>query len=104
MDKILGRVSDMILLPDKTSIAGEYLTTIFDRFPDAVRGFQVVQKKDCSIHVIYVPAAPNNVLAKALGSVEEELRKRTRGQVPIIFKAVSEVPHDRGKLRYVIRQ
>jgi phenylacetate-CoA ligase len=104
MDKILGRVSDIILLPDKTSIAGEYLTTIFDRFPDAVRGFQVVQKKDCSIHVIYVPAAPNNVLAKALGSVEEELRKRTRGQVPIIFKAVSEVPHDRGKLRYVIRQ
>jgi phenylacetate-CoA ligase len=104
MDKVLGRVSDMILLPDKTSLAGEYLTTIFDRFPDVVSGFQVVQKKDRSLHVLYVPAACDDALAKALASVEQELAKRTRRQVPITFKAVAKIPHDRGKLRFVIRE
>jgi phenylacetate-CoA ligase len=104
MDKVSGRVSDMIVLPDKTSIAGEYLTTIFDRFPDVVRGFQVVQKKDGSLHVLYVPAARDDALANALASIEQELAKRTRRQVPINFEAVAAIPDDRGKLRFVIRE
>jgi phenylacetate-CoA ligase len=104
MDKVSGRVSDMIFLPDKTSLAGEYLTTIFDRFPDVVRGFQLVQKNDLSLHVLYVPATRDKALAKALASVEQELAKRTRRQVPITFEAIAKIPHDRGKLKFVMRE
>ena len=105
MDKVSGRVSDMILLPEKTSIAGEYLTTIFDRFPDAVAEFQVRQKKDLSLNVLYVPATHDDVaLSKVLASVEEELVKRTRGYVSITFEQKAAIPHNRGKLQFVIRE
>ena len=104
MDKVSGRVSNMIVLPDKTTIAGEYLTTIFDGFPDVVKAFQVRQKKDLSLRVLYVPARHDEALARALASVEEAIAKRTRRQVPITLEATATIPHDRGKLQFVISE
>jgi phenylacetate-CoA ligase len=104
MDKVAGRVSDTIVLPDGTLIAGDYLNAIFDPFPDAVKKFQIRQKRDRSIQVLYVPAEENAALRKALASVEVELSKRTRGQVSLVFQALEEIPNDRGKLRFIISE
>ena len=55
MDSVKGRTTDNLPLPDGSVLSGEYLTTIFDDFPDAVHAFSVHQKKDFSIVVSYVP-------------------------------------------------
>lgn len=102
MDKVSGRLVEVLVLPDKTALMG--LTTIFDDFPDVVKAFQVRQKKDLSLRVLYVPARHDEALARALASVEKALAKRTRRQVSITFEAKDTIPHDRGKLQFVIRE
>ena len=104
MDKVQGRQTDMVKLPNGTCLAGDYLTTIFDNFPDAVKGFQVQQKKDYSIKVLYVPNPEANELSEVLGKVYNELINKTESQVSIIMEPVESISHDRGKLRYVISE
>jgi hypothetical protein len=69
-----------------------------------VAGFQVRQKKDLSLSVLYVPASHDEALTKALAYVQEELARWTGHQVPIAFEAVATIPHDRGKLRFVTHE
>jgi len=102
MDKIKGRQSDLIRLADGTCLSGEYLTTIFDDYPDAVKGFQVRQMRDRSIRILYVPNSRCHELSEILAKVHDALLKRTQGQSGIRFEAVESIPSDRGKLRYVI--
>jgi hypothetical protein len=52
-------------------LSGDYLTTIFDAYPDAVQSFRVIQRKDDSILVEYVPGHNQEyqcVVKKAGGS------------------------------------
>ena len=100
MEPVRGRVSESFPLPDGSRVSGDYLTTIFDNHPDSIRGFRVHQNRDYSIRIEYVPR----------GSVESEtavkdamrnLSITTKGLVGIDFVAVSSIPHDRGKTRYV---
>lgn len=102
MDKVSGRVSDSVRLPEGTCISGDYLTTVFDDYPEAVAAFQVRQASDYSIRVLYVPDSHAAGLEVVLEKVKGELVKRTRSRVPVSFEAVSAIPHDRGKLRFVI--
>jgi phenylacetate-CoA ligase len=104
MDKVKGRQTDIIRLPNGTCLAGEYLTTIFDNFPDSVKGFQVRQRQDYSIKIIYIPSSLSQELNQVLDRVRKDLLKRTQGQVRIDFEAVNNIPHDRGKLRYIISE
>jgi len=104
MDKVRGRQSDLVRLPNGTCLAGEYLTTIFDNFPDAVKSFQIQQNQDYSIRIIYVPNPASAELQQVLEKVHKDLLNKTQGQVGIVFEAVSNIPHDRGKLRYVISE
>lgn len=97
---ILGRVTENLYLPDGTTIAGEFLTTIFDTFPEAVSAFQVHQKSDYTISVYYVPARESE-LARALPAVRALLLRRTRGSLALDFAPVSAIPHDRGKFRFI---
>ena len=48
---VKGRVSENVMLPDGGFISGEFLTTVFDDFPDAVIQFQIVQHKDFNVTV-----------------------------------------------------
>ena len=102
IDAVKGRESESFVLPSGKTINGEYLTTIFDATPDLVRGFRVVQHKDASILIEYIPNAGGN--EREILKVLEAFAVRLGGEVPIEFKKVDSIPHDRGKLRFVVRE
>jgi phenylacetate-CoA ligase len=101
MDQVRGRMTDMIHLPDRGCISGDYLTTIFDKYPDAVKGFQIRQEADYSLRLFYVPQAEGFELEEVLRKVNAEVRKRTQEKVAVTMEAVEAIPHAEGKLRYV---
>lgn len=101
MDNVRGRKTDVIRLTKGENIAGEYLTTIFDEYPEAVRAFQVHQRADYSIVLRCAPGESpnaNSIINRTL----EKLRARTNGVVPVTLELVDNIPHDRGKTRFVI--
>jgi phenylacetate-CoA ligase len=102
MDYVTGRVSDQILMPDGTSIPGEFWTTIFDDWPAALKGFEVHQAQDYSITVRYEPSGENS--EKAVDSVRKMLTAKLRGLVPLAFVASSLEPNRNGKTRYVVSE
>jgi len=101
MDSVTGRTTDLIRLPRGQCISGDYLTTVFDDYPGAVKAFQIKQQSDYSICLMYVPDLDEKELSPVLKKVKHELSNKTMSQVPIHFQAVEVIPHDRGKLRFV---
>lgn len=102
MEEVRGRTTDMVRMPDGSVISGAYLTTIFDDFPDAVKAFQIIQQTDLSVILKYVPGLPPSELTPLLGQVREELSRRTNNLVPLVLEEVKDIPHERGKARFVI--
>lgn len=100
IDSVKGRESECFVLPNGGMLNGEFLTTIFDETPDLVHAFRVVQHKDLSITVEYVPNGDEAPVLKVL----ERFAATVKAGVPIDFKRVVSIPHDRGKLRFVVRE
>ena len=103
MDKVKGRVSDTFQLPSGARLNGESLTTVFDDFPDAIRKFQVRQRKDWSVHVLYVPRSGSD-LNKVIACVEGRMKGMIQDEVPVSFEKVDDIPDDRGKSRFVVSE
>ncbi|TKJ38113.1 MAG: hypothetical protein CEE38_04975 [Planctomycetes bacterium B3_Pla] len=101
MDKVRGRISDTIKLPNGAVVGGDYLTTIFDSVPDAVCQFQVHQHKDYSIDIVVVPNTTYANYEKVLENIRANLSTQFRNAVPVSIKQVAEIPHQSGKLRFV---
>lgn len=101
MDKVKGRITDMIRLPNGTAISGDYMTTIFDDVPDAVRQFQVYQKADFSIEILVVPNPTFDGLGKVLEDAAAQMTKAVKDTVPVAVREVAEIPQKGGKLRFV---
>lgn len=105
LNPIKGRSTDCILLPDKTVIGGDYLTTIFDHVPDAVKGFQVRQLKNSDLIIYYIPNQKfNGQLNLEILKLKTVLEEKVKGLIRIDFKSVNEIAHDRGKNRYIINE
>ena len=104
IDSVKGRESESFVLPSGKVVSGEYLTTLFDARPDLVRGFRVVQHRDASITVEYVPAKGRDEGERRMAEALSGLVRVVGGEVPVAFKPVREIPHDRGKLRFVVRE
>lgn len=101
MDKVYGRTTDIIKLPDGAIISGEYMTTIFDDYPEAVKSFQVYQRKDFSIEILYVPNPNFKNIEKVLDKIKYTLSKKMRGSVQILFKESDEISQSGGKLKFI---
>lgn len=103
MDKVKGRISDNIVLPDGTVLAGEYLTTIFDDFTDVVKQFQIIQKKNNSIQVKLVlkRIAERESISKW---TKAELGKRIKQQVNLTIDCVDSIDAEKGKLKFIIKE
>lgn len=99
IDSVKGREVESFVLPSGKTINGEYLTTIFDETPDVATNFKVTQHKDLSITVEYVPG-----VCKIPSSIPINFKKAIGDEVPVEFKKVAEIAHDRGKIRYVVRE
>lgn len=99
IDSVKGREVESFVLPSGKVINGEYLTTIFDSAPDVATNFRVMQHKDLSITVEYVPglvALPEGIPASFENSIDHEVK--------VEFVKVESIMSDRGKLRFVVRE
>ena len=103
MGPVKGRITDLIRFPDGSCVPGDFMTTIFDHAPDSVRGFQVIQHYDYSVTIRYIPASADS--GKIVEDVCQKLRMRFETHsVSVNSEVVSEIPHDRGKTRFVISE
>lgn len=102
MTPVKGRVSDMISLPDGTTLTGDYLTTLFDACPDVVTGFQVVHRHDGAIILRVVVNVKHGNTQPALQRVQSELSATVHAQVPVLVEYTSQIQHDRGKTRFIV--
>lgn len=100
IDSVKGRESESFGLPSGKTINGEFLTTIFDSDPDLVSGFRVVQHKDLSITIEYIPAGDEQDIFRLIKSFAAKIGDDVR----VDSKKVSTIPHDRGKLRFVVKE
>jgi phenylacetate-CoA ligase len=101
MDTVKGREADSIAMPNGDMISGEFLTTIFDDFPDVVRAFQIKQSKDFSIELSFVRSS-SGFNMNSINIVRDRLLKDSGDQVMISLKEVDEIPHERGKSKFVL--
>lgn len=102
IDYVQGRTSDNIYLPDGSSIPGEYWTTIFDDWPNAIKAFQVHQHSDYTVEIRFEPVAAG--WETAVRDVARLLDIRTHRQLSITFRRASVNTNDNGKTRYVISE
>ena len=99
MDSVKGRESESFRLADGRTINGEFLTTVFDDAPELVRGFRIVQHNDLSITVEYVPEGDEQRIFETLASFASRIGSGAK----IDFRRVDNIPHDKGKLRFIVR-
>lgn len=104
MDSVKGRITDVVRLPDGTILSGDYLTTIFDDFPEAVESFQVFQADDYTVFLRVVPNKAYEGWQNVIESVGETLRSKTDGRAQVRIKYLEQIPDDRGKTRFVISE
>ncbi len=105
LDYVRGRVTDIIKLDDGSSIAGDYVTTIFDAYPDAVKAFQLVKKLDGCIVLRVVKNNHYSNASKEISTVFNKLKDLILPHCitgEIKYEEVSSIPSDKGKQRYVI--
>ena len=103
LDKVKGRISDNIKLPDGTTLSGEYLTTIFDDYTNKVKQFQIIQKKNLSI-VVKVKLYIDKDAAFITKVIENELGQRINNQISLKLEFVSEIKQEKGKLKFIIKE
>ena len=101
MDRIKGRISDVIRLPSRKIVAGEYLTTIFDDHPEAVKEFQICQEEDYSIHLFCVLGIAPNSIAICNQKIED-LRRLVSNEVNVVLFIVESISHHEGKTRFIV--
>ena len=100
IDSVKGRESESFVLPSGKTINGEFLTTIFDPNPDLVSGFRVVQHKDSSVTVEFVPSGDEDKIIDLIQSFAAKIGDEVR----VDYKSVESIPHDRGKLRFIVKE
>jgi phenylacetate-CoA ligase len=101
MDKVRGRTTDIIRLPNGSSIAGDYMTTLFDDFPDAVKQFQVHQHADYSLEIRVIPEVGIQNIDDTLTIVRKRLEKSIAGQTTVTICKTNTILQTSGKLRFV---
>jgi len=101
MDKVRGRTSDIIRLPNGKSVSGDYMTTIFDDYPEAIQQFQVHQLADYALEISVVPNADYRNLDIILEKVRETVSKDVEQIVPVKIIKTNKIVQTGGKLRFV---
>lgn len=101
MDAVKGRETDSITMPNGDTISGEFLTTIFDDFPDVVRAFQIKQSRDFLLELLFVPSESGFDISSVY-IVRDRLLSMSNHQVNIKLTEVNEIAHDRGKTKFIL--
>lgn len=104
MDKVKGRTSDTFLLPSGTKVNGEFLTTLFDKYPDAVKQFQVYQHNDGSITLRLIPNDNCRERQAIYQNTVHSLENMVNYEVSVRLEIVSKIPLYKGKIRFVVSE
>ena len=104
MDKVKGRISDIVKTPSGLIISGEYLTTIFDDFPNAVKSFQLMQHKDKNITLKIIPNYDHKSWENEVNVVINKLEMTVKHEIKIKTDICSSIPSEDGKTRFIISE
>lgn len=102
LNPIKGRVSDCIYLPKGGLIPGEFLTTLFDDFPESISKFKIHQDKMYVLHIYCVLNKYNNVISDFEEAKENIINKIKHHDLNVRFEIVEEIDHNKGKIQYII--
>ena len=103
MDYVAGRITDFITLPNGRRIPGEFLTTIFDDYPNAVRKFWIHQSENFDLTIYYAPRESN--YDQALQKVRLAMLQITDRQIRVECKMdETGPPVIGGKPRFISSQ
>lgn len=100
MGYVRGRISDVIHVPGGADVPGEYWTTIFDDFTDAIKAFLVHQNQDLSVEIRYEPYEGKDA-DPVVAAVAAKLRQSFGPSLQVVWKRVPVESNDNGKLRLV---
>lgn len=96
---VRGRESDYLLTKTGRKVFGQ--SNVFDDYPDFVEGFQFVQHKDLSVTLKVVPKSG------ARNKEVQEIFRHIQGlykDVDMRLEIVDAIPHDAGKMRFIVRE
>jgi len=103
IDKIDGRVSDILEFKSGKVIPAHHLVSLFDSNPKAIKDFQVFQHKNHSLTLFCVLPYPDST-----GTICEQkvdyLKKLTDYEVPVSLEIVDYIGHDDGKTRFIVSE
>ena len=99
---VRGRVSDTLVMNDGTTIAGDYLTTIFDNYTEEIRQFQVQKITASQLRVLVCPRKQKANLDSIISAVHAALRANIGKTTMIEFQIVENISADAGKTRFVL--
>lgn len=104
LDRVKGRISDGIVLPDGTILASEFLTTLFDDFTDSVKQFQIIQRKSGSILVNIVLEENHIGMEKIEAIAHHRLQRRIKNQVRLLIRNVSGIKTYGEKSGFIVKE
>jgi len=102
MDKVSGRISERLIMPSGRRVSGEYMTTIFDDYPELVERFQVYQGSDYNIAIRVVCRLQTPETLRILERIKGKVGEQTSHEVDVKIVFVTKIPTYRGKLRFVV--
>lgn len=103
IDPVRGRVVDVLRTPGGRVVAGG-LSVVFNRWPRAIRQFQIRQASDYHVRLVCVPGDSLDVARAAMAVVAGDLRTMLDNAVSVTAVEVTEIPHDGGKIRLVVSE
>lgn len=104
ISEVKGRSGDTIEIPELGKIDASYLTTIFDKFPNSILAFQIVQHKNYSITIKYVPNLEYDNYKNEVDDVFTLFTKIVENKIVVRLSQEIEILSDRGKSRYIIKE
>lgn len=102
ISSVRGRISDTLSMNDGTTIAGDYLTTLFDDHTAEIRQFQVQKVAGSHIRVLVCPRSHTADIEGVLSSVRTAMVANIGTANTIEFQIVDQIPEDAGKTRFVL--
>lgn len=103
MDNVRGRQSTVIYTPSGIQVGGEFLISLFDEYPNFVRRFQFVQRKDYSLVLYFIPWN-GETNKKIINSVLHKIKCEVNSEVIITSSAVKELTKINGKVPLIISE
>ena len=100
MGAIHGRSFDFIYL-EHGRLMGECWATAFDNCLNAVHNFQIHQHADKTVTLSVVLNKDYRDAEKCVREVAADLQKQL-GRIPLTLTFKDEIPHNRGKIKYII--